>query len=269
MPTDCKTCSVCEAVLGKEMFATKRNQCRDCDNSTESLQRLMRTKWASQYKTKYKELRKDIPKWNRIVMAHRTSSRSSKGRSLTVEVEQLLSESTKAKVHRRIRPKKKMSWPCFQAHFSKAKHGGYSVPQLIERWDNLMATQTPCDQAGVQGGVTGYKRFRVELSDGSASESESAEVQKFTRGKRAKARMNEQDVQAIVDGPRTSLAVTCSCSHSHFQSLALALTVTCSCSPGTSLAVTCNLSAVTCSCSSPEHTVAELWCPRSKLMSQV
>ena len=269
MPTDCKTCSVCEAVLGKEMFATKGSQCKDCDNSTESLQRLMRTKWAGQYKTRYKELRKDIPKWNRIVMAHRTSSRSAKGRSLTVEVEQLLSESTKAKIHRRIRPKQKMTWPCFQSHFSKAKHGGYSIPQLLERWANVTKSQSHCDEMGVVGGVTGHKRYRVELSDGSASESESAEVQKFTRGKKAKARMDEQDIQAMLDGPRTSLAVTCSCSHSHFQSLALALTVTCSCSPGTSLAVTCNLSAVTCSCSSPEHTVAELWCPRSKLMSQV
>ena len=50
VPTDCKTCSVCKAVLGKEMFSAKGSQCKDCDNSTESLQRLMRTKWAGQYK---------------------------------------------------------------------------------------------------------------------------------------------------------------------------------------------------------------------------
>ena len=54
-----RICATCEATLPVDEIPEKGAQCKTCDNTVESLQRMLRKEWGKGYASKYKKTKAD------------------------------------------------------------------------------------------------------------------------------------------------------------------------------------------------------------------
>lgn len=171
-----------------------------CDHHNESLQRLLRKRWTSDYKTRWKDVTADKEKHASSIMEHRFNNEGKSKRILNSELESLQQKRAKrkSKVHRNIYAP--LTYEAFRYHFSKPLNGGFMDAQLVDKWQDIVKSQAPVDSAGVVAGKSGFKRYRVKIGEQEFSDSGEEEERSHLVGMRPRKQLKAEDADDFVAG---------------------------------------------------------------------
>ena len=201
----CKMCSL-ELTLSKfpidsRTGRVKGAQCSSCSASGESLQRVLRQRWKSQYRERY-ALLKSKPDMLRSLIVNLAKDPSSRQkRSLKISAVDLETEELHASRKKRRRVRAPLTWENFNEMFQEPAHGGYTPEQNEARWQQLLQQpSTKRDRDGITAGVGGQLRLWVKTGEKEESESESAEMRRHVKRHSAKKPFKGDEASEFVHG---------------------------------------------------------------------